>query len=453
MEVLNDVCSEYITGEAMLARIFARKYFEQGCISEENIPLAIDSFQAQLKNIGTLDDIYEACDSGILDVTLEDDILEPDYKGREVLVNIEITDEDVKIEKKFVEETIGKAAHELANMMIEDYGGWWKKVSKKELRRIKRERKNFSAVVYEMWGSALDRLDVLIDLCSDLGSEFNNTYRHFAVTHFDHKFEALTRIHAKSCQVSCEIHSLLCSGFADGAYARWRTLRELAIISGFLMHHDDETSRRFLLHAHLEEYELMKHYESDAKRLNWAPIDPKILEEAGIIAKELTESFTEDFQDHYGWAAHIIKPKKRRRILLFDLEEHLSQVKEEFPYNVAHKNVHASAYSTLFPTSAHPYNDLLIAGGSVFGLSEPGKQTAQAICEITGYLLLTRTQMDNLIQLKALLPIRDEVWELFDMAESKIRENIDSSYELSEKYQQFPYNPHKVKRWKSRNRS
>ena len=45
---------------------------------------------------------------------------------------------------------------------------------------------------------------------------------------------ALSMIHGRACQQFLEITFLLKAGFADGAYARWRSLYELSIIAEFI---------------------------------------------------------------------------------------------------------------------------------------------------------------------------------------------------------------------------
>lgn len=45
------------------------------------------------------------------------------------------------------------------------------------------------------------------------------------------KHDALIQMHARALQISNEILVLLKSGYADGAYSRWRTLHELTVLS------------------------------------------------------------------------------------------------------------------------------------------------------------------------------------------------------------------------------
>ena len=91
--------------------------------------------------------------------------------------------------------------------------------------------------VCEIWGEAIDRLDMLIDLCMEEGARFNDLFREEAAQTDDFVFDALTRLHARGCQVGFEILALLKNGFADGAHARWRTLHELAVVAMFLAGH------------------------------------------------------------------------------------------------------------------------------------------------------------------------------------------------------------------------
>src|SRR5262249_50921986 len=47
----------------------------------------------------------------------------------------------------------------------------------------------------------------------------------------DFVFEALVRLHARSCLVAEEVCWLMEGGFASGAHSRWRTLHELVTVS------------------------------------------------------------------------------------------------------------------------------------------------------------------------------------------------------------------------------
>ena len=57
---------------------------------------------------------------------------------------------------------------------------------------------------------------------------------------------AIQMIHARALQMYQEIMCLVKNGFADGAYARWRSLYELAIVSAFIKKHGESVAEAYL---------------------------------------------------------------------------------------------------------------------------------------------------------------------------------------------------------------
>lgn len=51
--------------------------------------------------------------------------------------------------------------------------------------------------------------------------------------------------YVRACQIYAEILCLLKNGFANGAFARWRSLYELLVVSEFLMKYGEETAKAF----------------------------------------------------------------------------------------------------------------------------------------------------------------------------------------------------------------
>ena len=130
----------------------------------------------------------------------------------------------------------------------------WDRIRRKNLRVQRRARSKFQRRLRRYWGKSLDTLEVLIGICLDAGSEFNDLHRPQASREEDIVFDVLVRLHSRGCQVSAEILSLLRNGFADGAIARWRTLHEVAVISMFIRDKGPETAERYLAHSSITNY-------------------------------------------------------------------------------------------------------------------------------------------------------------------------------------------------------
>ena len=98
---------------------------------------------------------------------------------------------------------------------------------------INLEKKWFRAFI------ACDALSVITD-------EILNDYiKQYESTPMPYRFVALKYITGRACQVYREIVCLARHGFADGAFARWRTLYELAVISSFIYKYGDEIAKSY----------------------------------------------------------------------------------------------------------------------------------------------------------------------------------------------------------------
>ncbi len=68
-----------------------------------------------------------------------------------------------------------------------------------------------------------------------------------------YSYWALTNIHGRACQVYLEVLCLVENGFADGAFARWRTLYELGIIGDFIHSYGEPVAKAFLEQANTDD--------------------------------------------------------------------------------------------------------------------------------------------------------------------------------------------------------
>lgn len=66
-------------------------------------------------------------------------------------------------------------------------------------------------------------------------------------------YKALKNIHARALQIYLEILCLNKNGFADGAYARWRSLYELSIVSAFIEKYGESVAKKFVEAADTED--------------------------------------------------------------------------------------------------------------------------------------------------------------------------------------------------------
>ncbi len=94
-----------------------------------------------------------------------------------------------------------------------------KQNGKRDIRRVRRQQKQFERRLSKRWFQPLVDLELFVQQCLSEGNDFNDQFRKKAARKNDYLFEVLTRLHGRSCQVANEILVLLRGGYADGAHA------------------------------------------------------------------------------------------------------------------------------------------------------------------------------------------------------------------------------------------
>jgi len=254
------------------------------------------------------------------------------------------------------------------------------------------------------WRVPLDFLERSIMLAVDVGRELLSKRREESPSDIGNLRAALFGLHARGCQVAFEVLTLLSSGYADGAHARWRTLHELAVIALFIMEEGDGVAERYLCHQYVEAYKEALIYQKYTEELGLSPLDEEHVARLHGLSEEMLKRYGKDFQDDYGWAAETLLPKRptfanlRARVKL----EHLHP-----QYKLACQNIHGAAKALFFrlgvPGAMWKTFPITLAGPSNAGLADPGIETAQSIFQITTALLESANpSFENMVILKAL---------------------------------------------------
>ncbi|HNO95066.1 MAG TPA: DUF5677 domain-containing protein, partial [Anaerolineales bacterium] len=132
--------------------------------------------------------------------------------------------------------------------------------------------RDFETRLEKDWRNPFDLFEMFIVIALETGENFNNEFRNNEAERNNFVLEALTRLHARSCQVASEVLVLLKSGYADGAHARWRSLHELTAVASFIKTHGNETAERYLLHDNIESLKAANLYQKHYKALGDEPI-------------------------------------------------------------------------------------------------------------------------------------------------------------------------------------
>ena len=309
-----------------------------------------------------------------------------------------------KMIKKVIAETLPKSAEILLNEL--------KKTKSKMLKERRNYQEGFESRLMWRWQKPLDLLEMFFVMALESGEEFNNKHREEAVRNQDFLFEALTRIHARGCQIFFEIIALLKSGLADGAFARWRSLHELAVISFFLRKHGKNVAERYLAHTIIENYKEAIEYQKYCKRLGYKPLTRIQFQELERSRDAVCAKYGRDFCKNYGWVPSNILPKR-------DFKEIEKSIKMDMwrPfYKMACINVHAGSKSLRFRLGliqGDSLQEVLLAGPSNYGLADPAQNSAISLYQITTCLLSTKPTMERLTIIKAMQKLVREIGDAF----------------------------------------
>ena len=360
-----------------------------------------------------------------LKLDIDDEVLiqagfEPDEKGNFNLT-IDLTDEAEKLT-----ELQTKLPDLLADLLPKIVDEWavekQKQFEEESLTILETEREardEFHSALRNIWGKALDQLELFIILVTEAGSEFaNETTKSVAAKNPDYVLSVLIGLHARACQIAKEIHTLLNAGLADGAHARWRTLHELSVIAHFIQEHGQETAERYLLHEAIESRKAAHQHARFASRLTESAPSNQELQQLDELQKNLIERFGKEFKEQYGWAANLFPHRKPN---FADIEKAVSLDHMRPYYRLASHNVHANPKGINFRLGTIPNTKMVLAGPSVYGLADPGHGVTISLLQITTWLLSYKSSIDRLVRLRTLQIMENKIGELFSEGHWKMQ--------------------------------
>ncbi len=252
-----------------------------------------------------------------------------------------------EIIKKYFDEFITLYGNEFLKSL---YKGMYEAVAEHRLWAdeftINLEKKWFRAFV------ACEAMSVATD-------EILNDYiQQYESTPMPHCFIALKYITGRACQVYREIVCLVKHGFTDGAFARWRTLYELAVITLFINEYGDDVAKSY--------YDAK---DSDCGYHDWA-------KKANCFAKR----------------------KKSSHITFADIE-HQSPLNRDpwlIHHKLAHKIVHAAPQGTFSRIGSHHSEERILTGASDYGLNIPLNNATISFAQICVTFLNLNVSFQNI---------------------------------------------------------
>jgi hypothetical protein len=328
------------------------------------------------------------------------------------------TESDFEEFQNSLNQFINQMTQQTIEIVGESHLEAWKKQAPSQLQKQRESTDSFKRDLRNIWGNALDLLDILISTSRDVGAKFNQDYGLDGIKKNNMVFQALDRLHAWGCQVAQAILILLENGFADDAHARSRTLHELSVIAKFIFIHGNSTAERYLLHEGIDTFKAMTSYKEHCTTLGWEPLTEEEIKVTTEQRDNLVTRFGSDFKEDYGWASDVLKKKRPD---FYDIEKAVGLDHLRPYFRMASHNVHASSKGAAYRLGL--YDDeakLLLDGPSSFGLGDPARRTAFSISLLTTTFLATETNFDYFAHNQAMKTLMQEVIEAFYQAEDDL---------------------------------
>lgn len=383
------------------ASLIQKKLGEQGLtISVQQFARIKKALDNKAVDLGKVDFLIEATSKGL-----------PKNSGEEIHIDLSDADEEID---KIISEMENRVAEALPSF-IDDISELLLKALKKEsyslIKYQDKQRASFEKRLIDQWKKPFRVLEMLLVISTEAGEDFNNEFRPQAAIENDYVFEVLTRLHARACLISSEIITLLKCGYADGAFARWRSVHEIAVISSFIRKFGKDVAERYLLHQHVESYKAAQQYQKNYETLGLEPFTDSELLVMRNKSDELINRFGKSYGYDYGWASSIIQEDNPRFI---DIESIVGLDHFRPFYKLACDNIHSNPKGVFFHMGLYPgEEEILLVGPTNYGLTDPAQNLAMSLTVVTTNLILYKPNIDRYVISNILAMIRDEIGDEF----------------------------------------
>ncbi len=291
-----------------------------------------------------------------------------------------------------------------------------------KLETSKEIEREFEYAVLRTWRKPLDLLDLLLNVCLEVSSDFTSDSKSRASSKRDYVQEALARQQANACLVFNEILHLLKSGFPSGAHSHWRTMHEMVCISYFISEHGEEMAKRFLDYEAVEAYLQAEAINEHQQNMDGASLSKRdfkaIKKDFKTVEKLYGDDFTKKTNYPYGWIPREVL--KTRSIKEIEKSVKLDTFRPY--YDLAGYNLHGAQNGLIFKLGIMKNKNkrvIIPVGPSNYGLAEPGKSAAISLGQVTACLLMSVSGVKRLVIVEAPRNLVDEICDAFSEIESE----------------------------------
>ncbi|HHQ6628252.1 TPA: DUF5677 domain-containing protein [Serratia fonticola] len=283
------------------------------------------------------------------------------------------------------------------------------------------EMRSFEQRLYKDWGRPLGRFELMIVMCRELGAQVNDEFR--SGGNKSYKLEVLTRLHAHSVQIACEILHLLKGGYADGAMARWRSLHESAVVSKLISVSEEIVAEKYYYHKFIDDYKFSLSYEEHCDSLEFERLDENTAAKIKDKYDELLSKYGENYKNEYGWCSDLFNKKK---VNFFEVESFvgLSHLRPfyKFSSNRVHIGSKSIDYKLGLSLSSQIWDEeILLSGPSNEGLIDPMQCAGMSLVDITDSLLSIILSIDMMVSSKVLSLWNEQMKQELIEAEASLK--------------------------------
>ncbi|WP_295184250.1 DUF5677 domain-containing protein [uncultured Brevundimonas sp.] len=303
-------------------------------------------------------------------------------------------------------EALRKAAKRTARSAVRQIVRRWED----QCEDILQDEWNFRTGIAYRWGDAIDLLRVLKMSAMEVGDAFLRRDRRRKSPKNRLRNGVLIRLHARACQVTGEIIALLEAGYADGAFARWRTLHEITVVAFLIADHGDPLAERYLAHEAVEHEKTARAFEKVHKALGQRPITKRDRKDIRAAFDDALAKYGRGFEEQYGWADML---RDGKRCTFDDLERLAGRSALRLHYKLASNTVHASQRAIRHNLGGPGDHDVILAGPSNAGLEEAGSQAAYTLTALTSLLVSAKVSIKQMVEMETLVILRNRASKAF----------------------------------------
>ena len=168
---------------------------------------------------------------------------------RKRLEQVETEAEAKEVMKKLEKIDLSDLFREMLFKMADDTTQYMKKTMYEEVMAFRAEEEEFIVRQEQKWYRGFVASEAMYIMTLEVAESYVQYVNDLSIEEKiqnNNTFSAMLHIHGRALQEFLEIITLMKNGFADGAYARWRSMYELSIIASFITENGENVAKAFI---------------------------------------------------------------------------------------------------------------------------------------------------------------------------------------------------------------